>query len=201
MSTRSRTPRSNGSCPTGYHPRKAYTVRRTGTRVARRCVRATTTAGETHAEFVARTRRRMSRRLQGIPVAKRGITRCGKGSILRKAYVRESARGKRVFVPASCIPDVGIPGKGLTKGLTKGQGIGPLRQGELARFGYKKVIELSTARRHLALAAAVKEYGALSVWRKLNAVYIYTRHSSPASSEVFRSDRDWIKEHYGIEAF
>jgi hypothetical protein len=123
--------------------------------------------------------------------------RCTRGKILRKSYVRKTVRGKRVFVPASCIPDVGAPGKGLPGGEP---GIGPLRKGNLAVFGYSKVVDMSTARRHLALAAAVREYGALSVWRKLNAVAIYTRRTSPASSKVFRKDRDWVKEYYGISA-
>ncbi len=103
-----------------------------------------------------------------------------------------------MFVPASCITDVGAPGKGLPGGST---GIGPLRKGDLAIFGYEKVKSLSEGRRHLALAAAVRAYGALTVWRKLNAVAIYTSRSSPASSAVFFQDRDWVKEHYGIKAF
>lgn len=184
------------TCKRGYHPRKAYTVKRTGTRVAASCVRATTKAGPRSA-FVAATRRRMSERLRGIRRTRRGPTSCRAGTILRAPYVRERA-GKRIFVEASCIPDVGAPGKGLASGKP---GIGPLRSGDLARFGYEHVTALSEGKRHLALAAAVKEYGALTVWRKLNAVYVYTRRSSPASSRTFKADRDWIKAHYGIKAF
>ena len=133
-------------------------------------------------------------------MSRRGPTVCPAGKILRAPYVRITSRGKRTLVPASCIPDVGVPGKGLQSDA-KGAGIGPLRTGNLASFGYSKVVDLSEGRRHIALAMAVREYGALSVWRKLNAVYIYTRRSSPASSAIFRKDRDWVKEHYGIEAF
>jgi hypothetical protein len=60
---------------------------------------------------------------------------------------------------------------------------------------------MPTGRRHLSLAAAVRKYGALTVWRKLNAIYIYTRRSSPTSSATFKADRDWIKATYGIKAF
>jgi hypothetical protein len=101
-------------------------------------------------------------------------------------------------VPASCIKDVGNPGKGIPSGAP---GIGALRKGDLKRFGYGKVTEMSETRRHLALAAAVKAYGSLTVWRKLNAIFIYTRHTSPASSRVFKADRDWIKATWGIKAF
>jgi hypothetical protein len=139
----------------------------------------------------------MTRRLRGIRMTKRGPCRCKPGYIRRGPYVRIRS-GKRSFVAAACIPDVGAPGKGLPTGVP---GIGPLRSGDLSRFGYDNVVDMTQGRRQLALAMAVKAYGALTVWRKLNAVYIYTRRSSPSSSRVFKADRDWIKEHYGIKAF
>ena len=77
-------------------------------------------------------------------------------------------------------------------------GIGRLRKGDLTRFGYDHVKTMSEGRRHLAIARAVKAYGALSVWRKLNAVYVYTRNTAPASSAVFKADRDWVREYYGL---
>jgi len=77
-------------------------------------------------------------------------------------------------------------------------GIGPLRKGELAAFGYVNVSTLSEAKRHLALNKAVRAYGALSVFRKLNAVYVYTRYTAPVSSAIFKVDRDWVKEYYGV---
>jgi hypothetical protein len=98
------------------------------------------------------------------------------------------------MVKSACIPDVGAPGKGLASG----PGIGPLRSGNLSKFGYDNVTDLSAGRRHLALARATAEYGALSVFRKLNAVYVYTRRTAPASSRTFKADRDWIKTQYGV---
>ena len=77
-------------------------------------------------------------------------------------------------------------------------GIGPLRKGELVIFGYSNVSALSEAKRHLALNKAVRAYGALSVFRKLNAIYIYTRYTAPISSAIFKIDRDWVKEYYGV---
>lgn len=188
--------RTDGSCPTGYHPRKTYTLKRTGTRIDAACIRATTAQGP-RSVFLDKTRRRMSRRLQGFRKSRRGVTACPKGQIVRDAYVRVRL-GQRQYVPASCIKDVGNPGKGIPTGAP---GIGALRKGDLKRFGYTHVTDMSENRRHLALAAAVKEYGSLTVWRKLNAIYIYTRHTSPKSSAVFKADRDWIKARFGIKAF
>jgi hypothetical protein len=186
----------SGSCPAGYHPRRSYRVRRTGTLVAGACVRATTKSGPRRA-FLRATRKRMTKRLRGIRKSRRGVTSCPSGQIVRDAYVRIRL-GKRQFVPAACITDVGNPGKGIPTGAP---GIGPLRKGDLTLFGYDNVVSMSEGRRHLALAAAVRKYGPLTVWRKLNAVFIYTKNTSPASSRVFKADRDWIKSRFGISAF
>ena len=98
------------------------------------------------------------------------------------------------------IPDgkPGKPGKPNETPKNPSPGIGPLRKGELAVFGYVNVAALSEAKRHLALSKAVRAYGALSVFRKLNAVYVYTRYTAPVSSAIFKIDRDWVKEYYGV---
>jgi hypothetical protein len=74
--------------------------------------------------------------------------------------------------------------------------IGTLRKGDLSRFGYSNVTAMSEGRRHLALASAVRRYGALSLFRKLNAIFVLTRNTAPASSAIFKKDRDWIREKY-----
>jgi hypothetical protein len=193
---RSRPRTASGACPAGYHLRRSYRVRRTGTLVAAACVRATTKSGPRRA-FLRATRKRMTKRLRGIRKSRRGVTSCPSGQIVRNPYVRIRL-GKRQFVPAACITNVGNPGKGIPTGAP---GIGPLRKGDLTQFGYDNVVSMSEGRRHLALAAAVRAYGPLTVWRKLNAVFIYTKNTSPASSRVFKADRDWIKATYGIKAF
>jgi hypothetical protein len=119
---------------------------------------------------------------------------CPPGTILRAGYVR-TRKGRSTRVAAGCIRNVGAPGKGLPGGQP---GIGVLRQGDLTQFGYGDVTHLTVGERHLALSRAVKKYGVLSVFRKLNAVYVYTRRSSPASSRIFKADRDWVKAHYGL---
>ena len=91
-----------------------------------------------------------------------------------------------------------VPGTPSIRNPAGRPGIGPLRKGELAEFGYVNVASLSERKRHLALGRAVRVYGALSVFRKLNAVYVYTRYTAPVSSAIFKLDRDWIKEYYGF---
>jgi len=77
-----------------------------------------------------------------------------------------------------------------------GPGIGPLKKGELGQFGYHKVRSLATSTRHMALGKAVAKYGALTTFRKLNALYVYTRKASPSSSAIFYRDRNWVRTHY-----
>jgi hypothetical protein len=99
-----------------------------------------------------------------------------------------------VRVNATCVKDRGLPGKGYQG---KGPGIGKLREGELSQFGYSGVSKLSESQRHAALKKAIAQYGALDVWRKLNAVAVYTKHTSPVVSRVFKSDMAWIRSSYG----
>ena len=120
---------------------------------------------------------------------------CPKGKILRASYTRYTRKGKRMHVSEQCIRDVGAPGKGLRNG----PGIGPLRKGELTRFGYEHVAKLSEKDRHVALTKAVEAYGSLTVWRKLNAVAVYTRRISPAPSQIFKADMNWIRVKFGMK--
>lgn len=180
------------SCPPGYHSRKTYKIKKTGTRVPATCV----LGGEGHRAFVHDTVTRMSKRLRGVRLSKRGPTSCPAGQILRRPYVRVQPKTqKRIFVAGSCITDRGAPRKGGASGS-----IGPLRKGDLKQFGYDDVRNMTQGARHIALAKAVRAYGPLSLWRKLNAIYIYTRNTAPASSAIFKQDRDWIRSQYGVKA-
>jgi len=172
--------------------RKSYTRRIKGRniRVPGRCIRSMKIS-----------------RVRGFKRTRRGLTSCPSGFIKRSAYVRHTKKGK-VYVPEQCIIDRGNPGKGFissTKGSKKGSknssGIGPLRKGELGKHGYAEVRTLTEKERHTALNRAIREYGSLGVWRKLNAVAVYTKHTSPQTSAIFKSDMKWIRETYGIKAF
>lgn len=178
------------NCPRGKTLRKSYT--RKGKRIAASCVKRTSSHTMSSANFKKSVTRRMSRRLQGVRKGVRGVTKCSPGTIVRKAYVRVSKTGKKTVVPASCIPNVGRPGKRMSPG------IGPLHIGELSKHGYSGIATLSTEKRHTALAKAVKEYGSLSTWRKVNALYVYNK--SNTLGKLYDADRKWIQKTYGLKA-
>jgi len=73
-------------------------------------------------------------------------------------------------------------------------GIGPLKKNELGKYGYST--RISERKRDEALGKAVEEYGALSVFRKLNAISVYNKNRSPMTSGIAKMDRDFIKQTY-----
>ena len=70
--------------------------------------------------------------------------------------------------------------------------IGTLRKGLLIKYGYENVTSLSVVQRHTAINKAIRAYGALSVSRKLNAVYLYNRKTNPSAARIFKADRDYV---------
>jgi len=75
-----------------------------------------------------------------------------------------------------------------------GPGIGDLKEGALVKTGYSA--SKGKTARHRALKKAVKRYGALSTFRKLNAVSTYTKRSSKGKSKTFKADRNWVKKSF-----
>jgi hypothetical protein len=75
------------------------------------------------------------------------------------------------------------------------KGIGPLKEGLLAKVGYS--VTARASRRHAAVKRAVKKYGKASTIRKLNAVAVYTRRRSPMKSRTFRSDMKFAQKMKG----
>jgi hypothetical protein len=88
--------------------------------------------------------------------------------------------------------DVGLPGKGPKV-------IPIVRKGALRKHGYS--IKLSTSRRREVLRKAIQDYGALSVFRKLNAMVIVRKRTQPEAREIFEDDRDWLRENYKLDGF
>ena len=72
--------------------------------------------------------------------------------------------------------------------------IGPLKKGELKECGYatKKTMKL----RRKSLKCAVKKYGALSTFRKINVLAILNKNRNPELSQKMIKDRNWIKKTY-----
>jgi len=135
---------------------------------------------------------------------------CPPGMIERRAYVRKystSVRQKGFTVTRSgktyrvrpkagpsvvnskCVKNTGKPGVGVPKS------IGPLRKGELYKYGYS--YKETEEKRRTALRRAIGAYGTLGVYRKLDAVAKLTENTAPKASDVFGKDRDWVKSHFG----
>lgn len=139
---------------------------------------------------------------------------CPQGYILRRGYTRKyrpsvrtsgftvRRKGKvftvrpkvnTVRVNSACIANRGLPGKGPREG----EGIGKLRKGELIKYGYQ--YRLSDSLRERALKKAIKQFGPLSVYRKLNAVAKYSIRTAPDASQVFARDRNWVRNNYELK--
>ena len=143
----------------------------------------------------SRSPRRKSRRRSPRKASRSRRRSCPRGHILRKGYTRKAyvradgTRVKAVRVKAEC-----IKGRGAHPSRKGPKVIPKLRKGELKEFGYFASEPVS--KRHRALTKAVGAYGATSVFRKLNAVMVLTKNTSPSSSAKFRADRNWVRDKY-----
>ena len=108
----------------------------------------------------------------------------------RNIHVRRTTV-KRSHVSEGRIPDQGAPGKWADK---NGPGIVMEHPGALSSVGYSVVSK--PTRRHSALRKAVRKFGPLSTFRKLQAVGTYTKRTSKGRSKKFMADRNWVKKKY-----
>lgn len=112
----------------------------------------------------------------------------GKRRITRRAHWRY-IRGMKIRFPAKKVKDMGAKGKWSAK---HGPGIGELKPGGL--MGYSP--SLSKTARHTKLRKVVKSKGALSTFRKLNALSTYTKRTAKSKSKTAKADRNWVKKTY-----
>jgi hypothetical protein len=192
-------------CKEGYRKREAYTTI-FGTRVPTRCIRSTTVYKN------SKTRKRANIYIPSIKTLARKA--CPPGMIEKKAYTRKFSSNIKekgytvrkssgavytvrpkvnsITVKAACIKNTG-------KNKPTGR-IGALRKGELSKFGYS--FRTGESSRHSALRQAVNEFGALGVYRKLDAVAKLSKTTLPEASRIFKSDRNWVNSKFGpIKAF
>lgn len=187
------------SCPSGYVEKTNWFGFRT------RCVRSSTKRARKSSKSTKKNRPRVY-----IPSMKSLARKaCPPGMIERKSYrrkysnsvrkkgftVKRSGATYRVYpkadsatIRAACVKDTGKGGKDIPKS------IGPLRKGELSKYGYS--FRETTEKRHTALNKAIKAYGALSVFRKLDAVYKLSKNKISRVADVFKADRNWVYEKY-----
>lgn len=110
----------------------------------------------------------------------------GGRKITRKAHWRY-IRGMKIRVPSRKVRDMGARGKWSAK---HGPGIGKLEEGTM--MGYSPAS--SKTSRHKAIRKAVKRHGALSTFRKLNALATYTKRTAKSKSKTAKTDRNWVKK-------
>ena len=67
-----------------------------------------------------------------------------------------------------------------------------MEKGSLTKFGYST--EKAMEPRHEALEKAIRKYGALSVFRKLNAQVTLRKTTQPAARHVFAADAEWVRQ-------
>ena len=208
---------SSVGCPSGYRKRSEYTAA-SGKYVPPRCVRSTSPYEQSSKEFKRSTLKKMKARLAQVADKKGEEISCPKGYIARASYARRYTTSVRqkgytvkkasgttykvypknetLYVPAACVKDLGKPGKGVPDK----QAIGPLRKGEMTKFGYSS--KLGEEARHEALKKAVAALGVLSTYRKLDAVAKLSMRVAPDSSRIFAADRDWVEQKFGpLRAF
>lgn len=124
---------------------------------------------------------------EDLPLGGRTIRRKG---YTRRSFTRKSGvhvRGSHVT--AKRILDRGAPGKWAA---IHGPGIGPLKEGALTSVGYS--VKKGKTARHKSIRKAVKKYGALSTFRKLQAISTYMKRTSKGKSRTYKSDRNWVRK-------
>ena len=77
------------------------------------------------------------------------------------------------------------------KGKTMKRQLFVLKKGDLTKYGYHA--DLSEYKRHEALKKALGEYTALSLFRKLNAVYVLNKNRDKKRAATFKADANWVK--------
>ena len=63
------------------------------------------------------------------------------------------------------------------------------RKNDLKQYGY--AVKASLVVRRRAIQQAVRQYGSLSVYRKLNALYVMNKNRAPHTAAVFKRDRNF----------
>ena len=128
--------------------------------------------------------------------------KCPKGMITRNSYKRKQFINKKGTiinsrkVNAGCIKSRGLPGKTSLRYKGRNKGIGKLKSGELGKHGYFNVKNTKMSKRRKALSSAIDEYGAQMLLKKLNALRVYQKNTSPVVSSIFYKDMRWLRKKY-----
>lgn len=66
-----------------------------------------------------------------------------------------------------------------------------LKKGTFTKFGYS--MKNSKSKRHTSLKKAMKIIKPLSIYRKLNALYILNKNRHPLNAKLFKNVAEWLK--------
>jgi hypothetical protein len=110
---------------------------------------------------------------------------CKKGEIIKEGY-----KTSKKLVRPTCIKGTSIKGTSI-KGTLKREPTFVLQKGSLGKYGYHT--KESKEKRHAALKKAIIHIKPLSVYRKLNVLYILNKNRNPKLSKLFKEDAEWLK--------
>lgn len=158
-------------CKAGYVYKKGYTRKNTGRKVAAVCAKEEGKKMHCPEGYLPRTSyiRRIS-----TSVRRDGFL---------KGNTRVFPRASTIRVKATCFRE--DHAKNLIKYVQKG---------ELKKSGYS--YKLSEGERKESLAKAVREYGARTIFKKLDAVAKLTKRSNPLASATLLTDRNWVRKEF-----
>jgi len=124
-----------------------------------------------------------------------GTQRCKPGQIIREGYNRRPFTKKsgvhfgRIRVGPGCIKATGLSKK---RG-TKGKQLFTLKKGDLTKYGYHA--NLSDTARHEALRKSLSDRNTkpLSIFRKLNALFVLNKNKNPTMAKLYKNDSQWLQ--------
>ena len=183
------------TCKKGTSRRRSYT-RKNGVRVTSACVSHT-----------AKVNRRSSIRCPPGLVARTSYVRRLTSRVKQAGYLRRTPSGrvitvhpkkKSIAVPAGCVPAHGhvVQAQAQPRPQARPQPqpqvqIGPLKKGELRKYGYS--YKNPEQIRRIALAKAISVDGRSTVYHRLNAVAKLSVSRAPEASKIFAADRNWVR--------
>jgi hypothetical protein len=174
-------PKGDGSCPPDYVKRKAYIIEKTGKIVPARCVKST-----------AKKESPKTRKCPPGQIYRQGYYRKYSNTIRREGYivkrgskmVRVHPQTDAIYIKPTCVDER----EALEEEISF---TGPLKKGQLLRYGYN--FRLPTTSRHEALRKAERVYGAAFVFKILARFAKLFHTSKPEAAKVFAADRDWTR--------
>jgi hypothetical protein len=184
----------NKTCRYGSILRKGYTrhLKNKTIRVPSGCIKAQSQSGKKRTTMdLAKMAKR--RKIYATMKSYFGKPRCKSGEIVREGYTRKAfVRKTGVRVSRSKVAPGCIKATGLSKKRgTKGKQLFVLEKGTLTQYGYHA--NLTEDERHHALKKALDYIKPLSVYRKLNALYVLNKNKDSTLAKLYRKDADWIK--------